>query len=800
MSEHPWLALINGVLDAVLLIDPIQLRIVAANQAAAKILLVDETQLLGKGIVEFAAAPEDVFFWEDVAAGLSEHIYSETLLRRSDDQVIHVERRVSLIRGPDQQVLYLMAISDRSAQHQVETELEKLIAELRATLESTADGILVTDLDGAIRSYNHLFAELWNLPPELLTQKDDAAIYSWMDASIDDTQKYIERLGTINRSPLMEATDLLNLSAGRTLERVTLPQYARGRPIGRVYSYRDITQRLADEARLRLAAKVFEASADAIFITDVAKRIVTANPGFTQLSGYTEAEVQGQTIAEFFSSSSQAHIVTQLIQCVDESGHAEGELWNRRRDNTEYLCLISLVRVLDENGTLEHYIVFFRDKTETHHAHLRIEELAFTDTLTGLPNRVLLAERIKQAITFSNRHHLQFALLFLDLDHFKQINDSLGHPFGDKVLLEVTHRLHRCIRQVDTAARLGGDEFVLLLHEADAAGAEICARRVLEELQSPFAIDGLQFTVTASIGIALYPTDGNCMDDLIKNADSAMYHVKERGRSDFRFYQRQMNIGLLSRMKLDHAMRQALENDDFHLVYQPQIAIPDGKLVGAEALIRWHDDELGEVAPGRFIPVAEESGVIVPIGNWVIRSAIAQVAKWQSQGFYIPRLAINVSALQFQQANFVEFIAQTIHEHHISGDLIELELTESILIRDVDEAIRKLNALANLGIKLAIDDFGTGYSSFAYLKRFPIYKLKIDRSFIDELPDDESNVAIVSAIIEMAHALKLSVIAEGVENENQLGFLKRLGCDEMQGFLYSSAISAQDFSARYLKK
>lgn len=797
MSKHPWSSLIEGVLEALILIDTIQLRVVAANQAAHKLLKLEPDQLNGKGIIEFAAAPEDVFFWEDVAAGLSDHIHSETLLRRSDNTVIHVERRVSLIHGPHQQVLYLMAISDRSAQHQVETELEKLIAELRATLESTADGILVTDLDGAIRSYNHLFAELWNLPSELLTQKDDHAIYDWMNQCIEDKPHYTERLGTINRSPLMEATDLLQLKSGHTLERVTLPQYARGRPIGRVYSYRDITQRLQDEARLRLAAKVFEASADAIFITDAEKRIVTCNPGFCLLSGFQEGQVKGKSIAEFFSSSSQSEVVSQLLLDVDQHGHAEGELWNRRRDNNEYLCLISIVKVLDEHGLPQHFIVFFKDKTETHNANQKIEELAFTDTLTGLPNRVLLAERINQAITFANRHQLGFALLFLDLDHFKQINDSLGHPFGDKVLLEVTRRLLRCIRQVDTAARLGGDEFVLLLHEADADGAEICARRVLDELRAPFAIDSMQFTVTASIGIALYPTDGNCMDDLIKNADSAMYHVKERGRSDFRFYQRQMNIGLLSRMKLDHAMRQALEKQNFRLVYQPQIAIPDGRLVGAEALIRWHDKELGEVAPGRFIPVAEESGVIVPIGNWVIRSAIAQVAEWQRAGHPIPRLAINVSALQFQQANFVELIAASISEHGVSSEVIELELTESILIRDVDEALRKLRALAALGIKLAIDDFGTGYSSFTYLKRFPIYKLKIDRSFIEELPNDDSNVAIVTAIINMAHALKLSVIAEGVETAAQLAFLEQLACDEMQGFLCSGALPAGEFAKQF---
>jgi diguanylate cyclase (GGDEF)-like protein/PAS domain S-box-containing protein len=797
MKSPQWPALIEGMLEAVLLVDPLQLRIVAANRSAHDLLKLSENALLNKPVVELAAAPEDIFFWEDVAAGLSDNIFSETLLQRADGSIIQVERRVTLVRIDLNTSLFVLAIRDHSAQRQVENELEKLIAELRATLESTADGILVTDLDGAIRSYNHLFAELLSLPEELLTQRDDPAIYAWMDRCMVDASHYAERLGTIRRSPLMEATDVLILRSGKILERVTLPQYARGRPIGRVYSYRDITLRLANEARLQLASKVFESSTDAIFITDAEQKIVTTNPSFERLTSYTEREMLGLTPRDFFSETSNCEQVQLMLERLEAQGYCEAELWNRRKNGHAYLCMISLVRVQDENGKTMHYIGFFKDRTESHTANKKIEELAFSDVLTGLPNRLLLSERIKQSINYASNQGSSFAILFLDLDHFKQINDSMGHHFGDKVLIEVTERLKKCVRQVDTAARLGGDEFVLLLHQADATGAEICARRVLEELKAPFTIDGMHFTVTSSIGVALYPEDGESMDELIKNADSAMYHVKERGRSDFRFYQRQMNIGLLSRMKIDHAMRQALEHNQFRLHYQPLVNLDNDRLFGVEALLRWNDKDLGEVSPARFIPIAEETGVIVAIGNWVMHSAIAQAALWHQQGHKLS-ISVNVSALQFQQSDFVENIAQALHEAALPPDRIELELTESILIRDVEETLKRLQALAELGVKMSIDDFGTGYSSLSYLKRFPISKLKIDRSFIMNLPGDESDIAIVTAIISLAHALKLRVIAEGVENDQQREFLASLNCDELQGFLYSPALSASEFEQSYL--
>ncbi len=596
----------------------------------------------------------------------------------------------------------------------------------------------------------------------------------------------------------------LALRSGRVLERVSLPQYGRGLPIGRVYSFRDITEQLASAARLQLAAQVFESSLDAIFVTDGAHRIVAANAGCERITGQPRERLIGlSTDALLFDPNGDAWFGPVRERLADQ-GVWEGELWHRRADGSTLPGQVSLVRMgagaapaaggKDAATELRH-VGFFKDLTETVAAHKRIEELAFSDALTGLPNRVMLTERIEFALAMAQRHQSIFALLFLDLDRFKQINDSLGHLFGDRVLVDVAERLKTCVRQVDTVARLGGDEFVVLLNQTDARGAETIARRVLEVLAEPFVLDGMAFSVTASIGIALYPNDGDTMNDLIKNADAAMYRVKERGRAGLRFYQPQMNVDLLARMKLDHAMRVALERGDFQLHYQPQVELGSGAVVGAEALLRWRDADLGDISPGEFIPVAEESGFIVALGDWVLREAVRQAALWRAQGRALG-VSVNVSALQFQQAGFVDRVAAVLAAAGLPAALLELELTESILIKDADEALQRLRALDRLGVHLAIDDFGTGYSSLGYLKRFPIKKLKIDRSFIKGLPGDESDAGIAQAVIQLARSLRLRVIAEGVETAAQRDFLKRAGCDEYQGFLFAPALPPAAFEVR----
>ena len=668
--------LIDGVLDAVWLVDQASLRVVAANPAASALLGIDTAALRGMEILELCATPEDLFFWGEVAAGQTDAIESKSLVRRFDGGTVPVIRRVSPVQLAPDQRLFMVVVHDLSAQQRVEDELEDRLAELSATLESTADGILVTDLAGNIRSFNRKFSDLWGMPDEMLTHRDDDAVLAWMRRSVVDPGSYMRRLAKIDEATMLQATDTITLHSGKVIERVTLPQCSRGRPIGRVYSFRDLTEQIATSQR--------------------------------------------------------------------------------------------------------------------------IDTLSHTDSLTGLSNRRVLTERIEFTLTLSQRDGSPFALLLLNLDRFKHINDTLGHAFGDRVLIEVAERLKTCLRQVDTVARLGGDEFVLLAHQADTAAAEAMARRVLIALQRPFTLDGLNFTVTASVGIAMHPEAGASAEELVRHADAAMREVKDNGRSSFRFHRPRGGAGEVdprSRMKLDHAMRQALAANRFRLHYQPQVDLGTGAVVGAEALIRWRDPELGDVSPGEFIPVAEESGFIVAIGAWVLRNAVAQAADWHARGLKLAT-SVNVSALQFQQVDFVDGVAEVIASSGLPAELLELELTESILIQDAPEALRRLEALAALGVKLAIDDFGTGYSSLGYLKRFPIGRLKIDRSFISGLPDDASDAGIVRAIINMGRALKLEIIAEGVETEAQRLFLAHAGCEQFQGFLCAPALEAAEFERR----
>ena len=792
--------LLDALLEAACVVDGKTLRLVAVNAAAASMIGEDRVDLMGRLVTDLAFTPEDIVFWDEVSAerngpgGVTTalSLHSESVLPKSDGNMLTVERRVHSLPTDGDQVLYLWTMLDQSARYETEEKLERLLSEMRATLESTADGILVTDLSGAIQAFNRLFSQLWRIPTNLLTQRNDAAIYHCMRAQVSNSDLYDRRLAVITDDPLLEDSDQIILVGGRTLERVTLPQMGRGIPIGRVFSFRDITERLASEDRQRLAAKVFESSIDAIFVADANHRIFTANGACSRLMERRSDELHGEKLTDLLSLPSEPDGLTLILNGLHVKNRWEGVLHHHRADSTVTPLLVSLVHLAGEGGGPVHCIGHAHDLTETMADKQRIHDLAYRDALTGLPNRVVLSERVEQSIAMAQRDNHSFALMFIDLDRFKYINDTLGHSFGDMVLVQVANRVKKCLRPYDTMSRLGGDEFVVILHQADVHTCEIVGQRILEVLSEPFERDDMRFIVTCSIGVAMYPGDGENMTELIKNADDAMYRVKEHGRAAMRFYQRKMNVDLLDRMKLDHAMRQALVRGDFRLHYQPQVDIATGAIIGAEALIRWRDAEMGDISPGRFIPVAEDTGFIVAIGDWVLGEAVRQVAQWHGQGIHIP-VSVNVSAPQFQQKGFVEKVAGILASAHLPTELIELELTESILIGDGDEVFLRLRELANLGIRLAIDDFGTGYSSLAYLKRFPIQRLKIDRSFVDQLPDDESDVAITRAVINLGHALNLKVIAEGVETEAQRQFLQESGCDEFQGFLLSPALPPADF-------
>ena len=786
---QPWL---DAMLEAVCLVAEKSLAVLAANGAAAKLMGCTVQDLVGKSVLDFVATPQDHVFWAQSVDAIADGIYSQTSVLHASGALIAVERQLRRVPLPGGGTAFLLAMMDRSQQQATELELETLLSELRATLDSAADGMLVCAMDGRIRAFNQRLVKLWRIPPDLLTRRDDVAVYAHMAGQVRDLQGYTERMAAIQAEPMQESADVLELSAGTVLERRSVPQLSRGLPVGRVYSFRDITRQTEAQASLRLAARVFESSLDAIFIADRQHRILRMNPGCEKLMGSAASRHEGQLAAALFRPHGDALLMDRVGEGWKKSGFWEGELWLPRQKGGDCAVQLSWVALHDESGQVMQSIGFMRDLTVQHAAQKRIEELAYSDVLTGLPNRLLLAQRAGAAIAAAQQQGGTFAILFLDLDRFKIINDSLGHPFGDRVLQLVAERLQTCLRQTDMLCRLGGDEFVIYLHGGDASIAEAVSRRILDEMLRPFGLDGMGFSIQCSIGIALFPHDGLSLDDLIKQADTAMYRVKDRGRGSYGFYQPQMNANLLSRMKLEHAMRQVLGLNHMSVHYQPQVSLTTGAITGAEALIRWTDPEMGPVSPGAFIPLAEESGYIVTLGAWVMEQAIREAAGWMQSGSPIV-VSVNVSALEFLQPDFVSRLVSLLDTHGLPPTLLELELTESILLQDAQEMEQRLGVLAKLGISLAIDDFGTGYSSLGYLKKLPIHKLKVDQSFVRGLPDDDGDHAIVSAVISMGHALRIAVVAEGVETVAQKAMLQQMQCDHFQGFLCAPGLPAQDF-------
>jgi len=556
-----------------------------------------------------------------------------------------------------------------------------------------------------------------------------------------------------------------------------------------------LTERLKAEERLHLVGEVFESTREGILITDAEARILEVNKAFTDITGYTAEEAIGQKPSLLKSNWHDDRFYQELWRSLNETGTWEGEIRNRRKNNELYVEHLTIFSIKNSRGEVTHYVGIFVDVTEEKSWEERIQHLAHYDPLTDLPNRALFEDRLRHSLERARRHQKQVALLFIDVDNFKNINDSFGHQVGDQFLQAVAGRLTACLRKEDTVARLGGDEFTVILEDTHhAQDAVIVAQKIFKALSEPFSLQGQEVFATASMGIALYPQDADNPVDLAKNADTAMYRAKEQGKNIYQFYTAEMVTQALKRLAMEASLRRALERQEFLLHYQPQVDLKTGQIIGMEALVRWQHPELGLVSPAEFIPLAEETGLIVPLGHWVLRTACAQNKKWQDAGFPPLCMAVNISGRQLKEETFPEMVRQVLQETGLDPSYLELEITESILMDSVESALERLSHLKSLGVKISIDDFGTGYSSMSYLKQFPIDKLKIDSSFVRDIPHDPDDVAINAAIIAMAHNLRLAVIAEGTATAEQLRFLREKNCDQMQGFFFSRPLPAEEFT------
>ncbi len=552
----------------------------------------------------------------------------------------------------------------------------------------------------------------------------------------------------------------------------------------------------SSQQSLYLAEKVIESSLEGIMVTDAAGLIVSVNPAFTRLTGYGAEEVIGRKPSILSSGRQGPAFYASMWDSLKSVGHWQGEVWNRRKSGEVYPELLHITAITDRDGRLSHYAALFTDISRLKETEARIRDLAYYDPLTGLPNRRLLEDRLHVELSHAARMRSRLAVMFVDLDRFKRINDSLGHEVGDRLLVEIARRLRASLREDDTVARMGGDEFLVVLSNlAGPDDAAITARRIVGALRRPVLIDGRELVVTTSIGISVYPDDTQDGATLIKNADIAMYRAKDEGRNSFQLYEPAMNARSLEHLALETALHGALPRDELRLHYQPLVAVEGGDVVAVEALLRWRHPELGLVSPADFIPLAEETGLIVPIGEWVLRSACARHRAWREAGRGELRMMVNISVRQFRDEGFVAMVARVLEETAMPPAGLTLELTESMLMDDVDQSIARLEQLRALGVALALDDFGTGYSSLAYLKRFPIDELKIDRLFIGGIDHNARDAALVAAIISLGHSLGLRVVAEGVETPAQLEVLRAQGCDIAQGFLLARPRPWDEFCA-----
>ncbi|HEX5843396.1 MAG TPA: EAL domain-containing protein [Pseudomonas sp.] len=697
-------------------------------------------------------------------------------------------------------LLYWVLRAHQRQQNQATQALSDSETRLNRALSAAQDGMWDWDLRQQTVFFSPGYSALLGLAPGELGNDHEL----WLQRLHPDDQAQFQRhlaqlLNSTSQAPY-EAHYRLRHKDGsyRWLQsRGRLLLDAQGHAERLIGTASDVTQRRNDEDSLRQAAAVFDATQEGVLVTDARQCIVHCNPAFTRITGYSQEEILGRQPSLLKSGRHDQAFYNSLWHALQNRGAWSGEVWNRRKNGEVYPQWQNIRAIRDEDGEVSHYVAVFSDITALKRSQRELDYLAHHDPLSNLPNRLLFTERVENALERAQREQRDGAVLLIDLDHFKHINESLGHAIGDLLLKEVGERLQQQVRASMTLARMGGDEFGLLCEDcASAEQAAGIAQHLLNCLSQPFVLNNQELFIGASIGISLFPGDAEDVAQVLRNVDSALFKAKSSGREGYAFYTQELTEYARQRVELVSALRHALEHDELRLHFQPLLCLRSKEMIGVESLVRWQHPQRGLVPPGEFIPIAEESGLIGAIDAWVLEQACRQMVAWQAAGYGLKFIAVNVSSRLFSRGELDSRVAQVLADSGLDPGCLELEVTESAVMDDPDAALALLDRLRALGLRLAIDDFGTGYSSLARLKRLPVHKLKLDQSFVRGLPHDQDDIAITRAVIALGHSLGLKVLAEGIEQEDQAELLAQLGCDHGQGYYFGRPQPAEELRAR----
>lgn len=772
------------------------------NQAFLNVTGYDKSEVIGKNpkILKSGKTPQHTYqdMWTALTAG--KVWKGEFINKRKNGQEYTEQALISPVQQSDGSISHYLAIKeDISERKQIEARLIESESRLRTIIENEPECIKILAADGSLLQMNP--AGLALIEAESFDQVCGAKAIELV--APEHRPAFAElHAAVLAGKPQQLEFEIIGLKGGRRwLETHAVPMKDSDGNVQHLAVSRDIQGRKQAERQLRIAATVFE-SQEGMMVTDAEANILRVNRAFTETTGYSTDDVFGKNPRLLHSEQQVPEFYEAMWKRISTSGSWEGEVWNRRKNGEIFPAQLSITSVKDQDGKVSHYVGTLSDITQKKAAAEEIERLAFFDPLTGLPNRRMLQDHLKSALAHSARTGQHGALLFIDLDNFKVLNDTLGHDMGDKLLQHVAARLNDCLRESDTVARLGGDEFVVMLqdlslHPLEAARqTENIGQKIITTIRQPFQLETHHYSTTPSIGATLFQGNQLSIDELLKQADIAMYQAKTAGRNALRFFDPKMQEAIVAKVSLEDELRKALAKQQFKLYYQIQVEGAE-RLQGAEALIRWPHPERGLISPAEFIPLAEETGLIVPIGQWVLETACAQLKTWQQTPATRELvLSINVSAKQFFQADFSQKVHNAIQQYAINPQLLKLELTESLLIENIEETIAIMDTLGTVGVQFSLDDFGTGYSSLQYLKKLPLNQLKIDQSFVRDIAVDKGDQAIVRTIIAMAASLNLNVIAEGVETDEQRRFLWENGCTTYQGYLFSKPIPIEQLMSQ----